>query len=75
MGKGVGEIAARCRHLKIPCIGLAGAACASAKAGRTFAQLRGLTELTTTRQAKARPAFWLERLAEITAREWSQAVG
>jgi glycerate kinase len=63
MGKGVGEIARLCRKLKIPCIGLAGVVSASLGTGALFAQARALTELTTVAQAKAKPAYWLERLA------------
>ena len=68
MGKGVGQIAQRCRELKIPCLGLGGVVTArrgSAKNG--FALQRGLDELTTLEDAKAKPAFWLERLARAVA--------
>lgn len=68
MGKGVGQIGRRCRALKIPCIGLAGLVSASPGIGTGFAQAHALTELTTLAQAKARPAYWLERLAQRLAR-------
>ena len=50
MGKGVGQIARRCRELKIPCIGLAGMV-----SGARQRDLPGhaLTELTSVAQAKA----------------------
>ncbi|MGD0259263.1 MAG: glycerate kinase [Verrucomicrobiota bacterium] len=67
MGKGVGEIALRCRKLKIPCMGLAGIVSASLETGAFFTQARALAELTTVAQAKAKPAYWLERLAEQVA--------
>jgi glycerate 2-kinase len=67
MGKGVGEIARRCRRLDIPCIGLAGVVGAGGEAASLFNQARALTELTTIRQAKAQPARWLERLAQQAA--------
>lgn len=67
MGKGVGQIARRCRELKIPCIGLAGRVSASRDTKRFFARTHALTELTTVRQAKAQPARWLERLARHLA--------
>ena len=68
MGKGVGQIARRCRELKIPCIGLAGIVSANKGTAKSFAQTHALTELTTVRQAKAQPARWLERLAWQVAR-------
>jgi glycerate kinase len=63
MGKAPGRIAERCRQLKISCIGLAGQVGATAKRKTPFVRLRALTDLTTVKQAKARPAYWLERLA------------
>ena len=68
MGKGVGQIGRRCRALKIPCIGLAGMTDISSGKGTCFTQVRALTELTSVAQAKARPAYWLERLARRVAR-------
>jgi len=68
MGKGVGQLARRCRQLEIPCLGLAGAISAGAGIRRFFAQARALIELTTVAQARARPDHWLERLAEQVAR-------
>jgi len=67
MGKGVGQIAQRCRRLKIPCIGLGGVVSVSSGAKESFAQAHALTELTSVREAKAQPARWLERLARQVA--------
>jgi glycerate kinase len=67
MGKGVGQIAQRCRQLKIPCIALAGLVSAGLGPGAGFTQARALTELTTAAQAKAKAAYWLERLARQAA--------
>lgn len=69
MGKGVGEIARRCRKARIPCIAFAGNITARETAGRFFEEAHALIDLTTTAKAKAEPAMWLERLAERTARE------
>ena len=55
MGKGVGQIARRCRELRIPCIGLAGVVTPAGDRG-FFTQAHALTELTTVQQAKAQPA-------------------
>ena len=64
MGKGVGQIARRCRLLRIPCIGLAGIVAATRATDSSFASTHALTDLAPLPQAKARPARWLERLAQ-----------
>ena len=73
MGKGVGEIARRCRKLNIPCIALAGVVHdrVSLEAPHAFTQTRALTELTSLEKAEADPARWLERLAQRAASEIS----
>ena len=63
MGKGTGQIAHRCHQLRIPCIGLGGVVMASDRDCRNFIQTRALTDLTTINDAKAKAAYWLERLA------------
>ncbi len=68
MGKGTGEIAQRCRVRKIPCLGLAGSLAPDIRRNMLFHEVRALTDLTTVRQAKARPVEWLERTAELAAR-------
>jgi glycerate kinase len=70
MGKGVGQIAKRCRALKIPCIALAGTVAPMVTARTVFTRARALTELTTVSRAKADPAYWLERLAGQLAGEF-----
>jgi glycerate kinase len=72
MGKGVGQIARRCHQLKIPCIALAGMLGRDLGSGAGFTEARALTELTTEAQAKARPAYWLERLARQAAGQKSE---
>jgi len=69
MGKGVGQVAQRCRQLQIPCIGLAGMVPGRRATAQHFTRIRALTEVATVRQAKAEPARWLERLARQVA--WS----
>jgi glycerate kinase len=71
MGKGVGEIAERCRRLKIPCLGLGGTVSPDAAKSRLFIEARALTELTTKESALAKPAYWLTRLANRAARDWN----
>jgi glycerate kinase len=71
MGKGVGELAALCQKLNVPCIGLAGVVPDGAKARRLFARTYALTpDLTTAEQAKGDAAHWLEQAAARAAREW-----
>lgn len=67
MGKGTGQIAKRCRQLRIPCIGIAGQVSTKVKRQRLFTQTLALTDLTTIKLAKARPVYWLERLAAEAA--------
>ena len=69
MGKGTGQIAERCRRLRIPCIGLAGQINAKDKRTPLFTQTHAMMDLTTLEQAKARPAYWLARVAAAAARE------
>jgi glycerate kinase len=63
MGKATGRIAERCQRLKIPCSGLAGQVGAAVKRKHVLSRMRALTDLTSLKQAKSRPAYWLERLA------------
>jgi glycerate kinase len=72
MGKGVGQIARQCARLKIPCLGLAGVVKPDSSAAKYFAQAHGLTEFTTLKKARQKPAFWLERMARQVAREWRE---
>ena len=67
MGKGTGQLAQRCRRAEIPCLGLAGIVNTTSRQ-KLFAQVRAMTELTTPARAKAKPAFWLERLAAAAAK-------
>ena len=73
MGKGVGQIAQCCAAKKIPCLGLAGAVAKEGRRNELFSQVGALTDLTDVKEAKAQPAFWLERLAEQTARCYRHA--
>jgi glycerate kinase len=67
MGKGVGNIAKQCRQLGIPCIGLAGIVSGEVALSKRFTSTQALVDLTTIRSAKAKPAFWLARVASIAA--------
>jgi glycerate kinase len=67
MGKGAGQIARRCRELKIPCVGLGGVVTHEVRGRKLFTESHAMTDLTTIADAKAHPAVWLERLAEHAA--------
>lgn len=70
MGKGTGEIAERCRARGIPCLGLAGCLAPDIRRDQLFREIRALTDLTTARRARAKPAHWLARLADLAARSY-----
>ena len=69
MGKGVGELAALCRKLDKPCIGLAGVVTNEEKARRLFSHVHSMTALTTDQEAKANAAKWLEEIARRAAQQ------
>ena len=67
MGKGVGQIAKKCKNLKIPCIAVAGNTHSDARLGRTFDEIHALLDITSKRKAMTCAAYWLERLAQRIA--------
>jgi glycerate kinase len=67
MGKGVGQVAQRCRDLGVPCIGLGGIVTNRAVQRSLFSQTHSLSDLTSLKHAKAKPALWLERLTAKVA--------
>jgi glycerate kinase len=67
MGKGVGQIAKKCRDRKIPCIAIAGIAHRDAIAGESFDQIHALVDMTSKRQAMTHGVYWLQHLAERIA--------
>jgi len=71
MGKGVGEIARRCRQRKIPCLAFAGNITTHEVANRLFLRAWALTEATTVAKAKSNPALWLGKLVERAASRMS----
>lgn len=69
MGKGVGQVARRCRQLGVPCLALAGRFDLEAESGRVFSDAHALTTFTTPENAQREPGRWLEQLAaEVAAR-------
>lgn len=71
MGKSVGEIARRCRKLKIPCIGLGGVSNERALLKPWLTEIHCLApEMTTTENAKANAALWLQKLAAQVAKDY-----
>ena len=70
MGKGVGGVAAFCRKLNLPCVGLAGIAPNREQALTQFTVVHALVpDLTDKESAMRDPELWLERLAVKAARE------
>lgn len=70
MGKGVGELAKRCKRLGVPCLGLAGTLGDRAPLKRHFKEVYCLTpDLTAPTQAKKRAAYWLARTAAQAAED------
>jgi glycerate kinase len=68
MGKGVGEIARRCRQWGKPCLGLSGVTDGSPQLRRAFESVHALVpEFTTTTRALTRPRYELGRLARRIA--------
>ena len=63
MGKGVGQIARRCAHQRVPCLAVAGAILGPEHACEWFAQTRALTEITDAQGAFSKPARHLKQLA------------
>lgn len=67
MGKGVGEIARRCRRRNIPCLAIAGIAHDLTLLRKEFVQVAAITDLTTPENAMAHPAHWLTQLSKHVA--------
>lgn len=74
MGKGLGRVAKRCRRLGIPCIGIAGSVSGEVALSKSFSCTLALTDFTTIEAAKAKPVFWLERVATAAAQSASDGV-
>ena len=70
MGKGAGCVALLCRKSGVPCIGIAGTLGPGLSRRRLFTQVHALTELTTPREAKSKPAKWLQSLAKEVAKQF-----
>lgn len=71
MGKGVGEIARRCRRKQKPCLAFVGSFQPWGGHARWFRRVYALLDVVPEKVAFARPAGVLEQLAEQAAREWT----
>ena len=67
MGKGVGELAALCRKLDKPCIGLAGIVTDEGKARQLFTGIQCITSVTSADDGKANAGKWLREIAARSA--------
>ena len=72
MGKGAGGIAALCRELKIPCLGLAGDIFNRRTVRKEFTEIYSIIGgVADEAQAMKRPASCLADLAELAATDWN----
>ena len=71
MGKGVGQVARLCKACGVPCLAIAGSVTPEAKASKLFQRSMGLTDITSLAKAKKSPAFWLKKLTEKAAAEFT----
>jgi glycerate kinase len=69
MGKGVGQIAARCNTARVPCIAMAGVVKAPQKSLACFQKIGSLTSLAGIKQTKTHAAKYLEALAKQMAKQ------
>ncbi len=67
MGKGVGELAALCKKLNKPCLGVAGVVTDSEKARSLFSNVHSLVDLTTPEEAKTDAGKWVQEIARRVA--------
>jgi glycerate kinase len=73
MGKGVGEVARRCRRARRPCLALAGVVADHDRAARWFRGVYALApDLTAPEEARRHAAKWLTELARRAAADWSE---
>lgn len=70
MGKGVGQVAALCGKLKVPCLGIAGIVTDRERGRTLFREMRGLVELTSPANAMRDPVRYLEELTMEMASRW-----
>jgi glycerate kinase len=67
MGKGVGELAALCRKLNKPCVGLAGIVTNAEKARLLFTDVHAMTAVTSAAEARQNAGKWLEEISRTAA--------
>lgn len=70
MGKGVGQIARRCKKLKVPCFALAGVVSAPGRMQSSFKRMRALTEIASLDNAMRQPTRLLKKLASQLAKDF-----
>jgi len=72
MGKGTGELAARCRKTGVPIIALAGEVSDTKSLAKRIKYIGALTELTSPAKARADARHWLTKVASQIAHRFSQ---
>ncbi len=71
MGKGVGELLARCERLGVPCIGVSGIEKFPGPARIRFAHIYSLTSMAGHTEAVRHAKRWLTRAASQAAADWN----
>jgi glycerate kinase len=71
MGKATGSVAEMCRQRGMPCLAFAGVVLNRDKLSGLFREARALVEIAPEIEAKREAGRWLEKLAGVSAREWS----
>jgi glycerate kinase len=71
MGKGVGEVARRCRQLKLPCVGIGGVVNDRSRLLNLFTHVHALApDCASPDEAREHAAFWLAHVARRVAGDW-----
>jgi glycerate kinase len=71
MGKGVGELAAQCGKLGLPCVALGGDLKDRKILAKKFEFVGALTDLTSSEHAQTEAKLWLEKLASQVAEHFA----
>jgi glycerate kinase len=75
MGKGVGQLARRCREMRKPCVAVGAVVKRNRPLHNIFDGIWPLTDLAGVEEAKSRAAFWLTKLTEQVAESAARIPG
>jgi glycerate kinase len=71
MGKGIGELLARCERCGVPCVAISGIESLPRSARSRFARVDSLASLSSAEETMRRPRFHLETAARQAAAAWT----